>query len=110
MSSSSNSNLEKIEAKETTLFDRTFRDSKGKIVIAQMPNLPLIVGLAAFVLQYILPIGKLQAGADVSSIRRSIHLGMAGGFRGGQLFPSGVGLDCVSRYSCTKASPLLSMN
>lgn len=65
MSSQSNSNLEKIAAKETTLFDRTFRDSEGKIVIAQMPNLPLLVGLAATILQFILPSGRLQTGADL---------------------------------------------
>jgi hypothetical protein len=65
MSSQLNSDAQKIEAKATTLFDRTFRDSEGKIVIAQMPNLPLIVGLAALVLQYALPSGKLQTGADL---------------------------------------------
>lgn len=26
---------------EDTLFNQTFRDSEGKIVIAQMPNLPI---------------------------------------------------------------------
>lgn len=65
MSSQLNSDAQKIEAKATTLFDRTFRNSEGKIVIAQMPNLPLIVGLAALVLQYTLPSGKLQTGADL---------------------------------------------
>ncbi len=55
----------KVEAKATTLFDRTFRDSEGKIVIAQMPNLPILVGLAATLLQLILPHGKLQAGLDL---------------------------------------------
>lgn len=65
MSSQLNSDAQKIEAKATTLFDRTFRDSEGKIVIAQMPNLPLMVGLAALVVQYTLPNGKLQTGADL---------------------------------------------
>lgn len=50
---------------ETTLFDRTFRDSDGKIVIAQMPNLPLIVWLAATILQLVLPSGKLNTGFDL---------------------------------------------
>jgi len=60
MSSQLNRNLEKLEAKETTLFDRTFRDSEGKIVIAQMPNLPILVGLTAIFLQLVLPSGKIQ--------------------------------------------------
>ncbi len=61
MSSQLNHDLEKLEAKETTLFDRTFRDSEGKIVIAQMPNLPILVGLTAIFLQLVLPSGKIQA-------------------------------------------------
>ncbi len=65
MSSQLNRDLEKLEAKETTLFDRTFRDSEGKIVIAQMPNLPLLVGLAATLLQFLLPSGKIQIGAEL---------------------------------------------
>lgn len=65
MSSQLNGDLEKLEAKETTLFDRTFRDSEGKIVIAQMPNLPLLVGLAATLLQFILPSGKIHTGAEL---------------------------------------------
>ena len=60
MSSQLNRDLEKLETKETTVFDRTFRDSEGKIVIAQMPNLPLLVWLAATVLQFMLPSGQLQ--------------------------------------------------
>lgn len=54
-----------IEAKATTLFDRTFRDSEGKIVIAQPPNLPLLVGLAATLLELVFPGGKLQIGVDL---------------------------------------------
>ena len=65
MSSQLNRNLNKLEAKENTLFDRTFRDSEGKIVIAQMPNLPLVVGLAATLLQLLLPSGKIHTALDV---------------------------------------------
>ncbi len=60
MSSQLNHDLEKLEAKETTLFDRTFRDREGKIVIAQMPNLPILVGLTATFFQFVLPSGKIQ--------------------------------------------------
>lgn len=57
MSSQSNSEL---SAKKPTLFDRTFRDSQGNIVIAQAPNLPVLVGVAAIFLQYVLPSGQLH--------------------------------------------------
>lgn len=60
MSSQLNRDLEK-EAKETTLFDRTFRDSEGKIVVAQMPNLPILVGLTATLIQFVLPSGNQTA-------------------------------------------------
>ncbi|GAB4384414.1 MAG: hypothetical protein Kow00121_47850 [Elainellaceae cyanobacterium] len=60
MSSQLNRGLEKPEAKQTTLFDRTFRDSEGNIVIVQAPNLPVLVGLAATILQFVLPSGNMQ--------------------------------------------------
>lgn len=57
MSSQSN---QELAAKEATIFDRIFRDSEGNIVIAQAPNLPVIVGVVATFLQYALPSGQLQ--------------------------------------------------
>ena len=45
---------------DPTLFDRIFRDNEGNIVIAQPPNLPIIVGAAATLLQLVLPAGKIQ--------------------------------------------------
>lgn len=65
MSSPLNRDPEELEAQGNTLFDRTFRDHEGKIVIAQMPNLPLLVGVAATLLQLILPSGNLQTGVDL---------------------------------------------
>ena len=60
MSSQLNREIEKTETKESTLFDLTFRDSEGKIVIAQKPNLPLLVGLAAISLKVWLPSDQIQ--------------------------------------------------
>lgn len=49
-----------------TLFDRTFRDGDGNIVVAQKPNLPLVVGLAATGLKFLVPTsGNLATGADL---------------------------------------------
>ncbi|HSF75580.1 MAG TPA: hypothetical protein VLA84_17425 [Microcoleus sp.] len=50
---------------ENTLFDRTFRDSEGKIVIAQMPNLPLSVGIIASLLTLIFTTGKVNLGLEL---------------------------------------------
>lgn len=43
-----------------TLFDRIFRDDQGNIVIAQKPNLPVLVGTAAIALQFIFSKGEVH--------------------------------------------------
>ena len=50
---------------ENTFFDRTFKDSEGNIVIAQPPNLPLIVWLAATSLEFIFTSGRIHTGLDL---------------------------------------------
>jgi hypothetical protein len=65
MTSQLNRDLENFEAKQPTLLDRIFRDSEGNIVIAQMPNLPILVGLAATILQFLLPNGKIRTALDL---------------------------------------------
>ena len=60
MPSQLNRDIEKLKTNETTLFDRTFRDREGNIVIAQMPNLPILTGLTATLLHLVLPSGRIQ--------------------------------------------------
>jgi hypothetical protein len=50
---------------ENTLFDRTFRDSEGQIVIAQIPNLPLSVGIVASLLKLIVTTGEINLALDL---------------------------------------------
>jgi hypothetical protein len=50
---------------ENTLVDKTFRDSNGNIVIAQMPNLPLIVWFVTSLLALIITTGKINTVLDV---------------------------------------------
>jgi hypothetical protein len=50
-----------------TLFARIFRDSDGKIVIAQMPNLPIIVWFTASLLKLVFPTGEINRGLDAIS-------------------------------------------
>ncbi len=50
---------------EPTLFDRTFRSDSGEIVLAQTPNPPLLVWLAAILLQLIFTSGKIHTGLDL---------------------------------------------
>ncbi|HIK04436.1 MAG TPA: hypothetical protein IGS40_06930 [Trichormus sp. M33_DOE_039] len=52
---------------ENTLIDKTFRDSDGNVVIAQMPNPPLIVWVVATLLSLVFTTGKINTVLDVVS-------------------------------------------
>ena len=54
----------KLNFMENSLFDKTFRDSEGNIVIAQPPNLPLLVGITATVLKLVVTSGNIHTGLD----------------------------------------------
>lgn len=49
---------------QNTLFDKIFRDSDGNIVVAQMPNLPIIVWITASLLKLVFPTGEVNTGLD----------------------------------------------
>ncbi|MBW4573077.1 hypothetical protein [Tolypothrix sp. VBCCA 56010] len=49
---------------QNTLFDKIFRDSDGNIVIAQMPNLPIILWVTASLLKLVFPTGEINTGLD----------------------------------------------
>jgi hypothetical protein len=50
---------------ENTLVDKTFRDGDGNIVIAQKPNLPLIVGIVTSLLALIFTSGEINTVLEV---------------------------------------------
>ncbi|NUN66556.1 hypothetical protein HCU40_17765 [Pseudanabaena biceps] len=50
---------------ENTLFDKVFRDREGKVILAQMPNLPFIVWIVVTVLKLIFTTGKISTGLEV---------------------------------------------
>lgn len=50
---------------ENTLIDKTFRDDSGNIVIAQMPNPPLIVWIVSSILTLVFTTGKINTALDV---------------------------------------------
>jgi hypothetical protein len=50
---------------KNTLFDQVFKDGTGQIVLAQMPNLPLIVWAAISLVKLIVPTGKISIGLEV---------------------------------------------
>ena len=50
---------------EGTFFDKTFRDEEGKIVLVQIPNLPIIIGIITSLLKMVFTTGKLHIGLDI---------------------------------------------
>jgi hypothetical protein len=50
---------------ENTLFNQVFHDSEGKIVLAQTPNLPLIVWIVASLLKLIFTTGRVNIALDL---------------------------------------------
>lgn len=92
MSSQLNRDLENAEAKGISLFDRIFRGSAGNIVIAQPPNLPLLIAFTATILQFILPSGKLQAAASLVAFGTWYTWAWLEIFQGVNYFRRGIGL------------------
>ncbi|HYX16534.1 MAG TPA: hypothetical protein VE944_19640 [Nostoc sp.] len=50
---------------QNTLVDKTFRDNEGNIVLAQMPNLPLIVWIVTSLLTLVFSSGKINILLDL---------------------------------------------
>jgi len=50
---------------ENTFFDKTFRDSSGQIVLAQPPNLPIIVWGVTSLLKLVFTSGEINTGLDL---------------------------------------------
>lgn len=49
---------------ENSLFNQTFRDDAGNIVIAQPPNLPILLATITTLLTLVVPSGNLHTGLD----------------------------------------------
>ncbi len=50
---------------ENTLFNKIFRDREGKIVLVQMPNLPIIVWIVVSLLKLFFTTGKISTGLEI---------------------------------------------
>ena len=84
--------MENTETTKTTLFDQTFRDSNGEIVIAQMPNLPLIVFLVATILSLVFTSGKINTVLDILANGSLFTWAWMELFQGVNYFRRGLGL------------------
>ncbi|MBW4608617.1 MAG: hypothetical protein KME22_15770 [Hassallia sp. WJT32-NPBG1] len=98
---------------KNTLFDKIFRDSDGNIVLAQMPNLPIIVWITASLLKLVFTTGEINTGLDalafgslftwawlelfqgVNYFRRALGLGVLIGV----MVSRTVGIDVLGSFS-----------
>ncbi|MDM9581381.1 hypothetical protein [Nostoc sp. GT001] len=77
---------------ENTLVDKTFRDSSGKIVLAQMPNPPLILWIVASLLTLVFTSGKINTVLDFLANGALFTWAWMELFQGVNYFRRGLGL------------------
>lgn len=104
MSSSTNRNLQPPEAPSPSLFDRIFRDRNGNIVIGQPPNLPVLVAVAATVLQTVLAAGLAQTAADLVAFGAWFTWAWQELFEGVNYFRRAIGLVALVGLMALKLS------
>jgi hypothetical protein len=75
-----------------TLFDQIFRDSDGNIVLAQMPNLPIIVWITASLLKLVFPTGEINTGLDALAFGSLFTWAWLELFQGVNYFRRAIGL------------------
>ncbi|BAZ31410.1 hypothetical protein NIES4074_38830 [Cylindrospermum sp. NIES-4074] len=80
---------------KSTLFDKIFRDSDGKIVIAQMPNLPLIIWIAASLLKLVFTTGVGNRGLDALAFGSLFTWAWLELFQGVNLFRRALGFGVL---------------
>jgi hypothetical protein len=77
---------------ENTLFNQTFRDDEGQIVIAQPPNLPILVAITTTLLTFLVPLGNLHTGLDAVAFGAWFTWAWLEMFEGVNYFRRGLGL------------------
>ncbi|HZG40861.1 MAG TPA: hypothetical protein VEZ50_19455 [Nodosilinea sp.] len=87
-----NQDLQTPAAQTPSLFDQIFRDDKGNIVIAQPPNLPILVAVVATILQVVLPVGGLQTAMALVAFGTWFTWGWLELFSGVNYFRRALGL------------------
>ncbi len=75
-----------------SLFDRIFRDSNGEVIIAQMPNLPILVWFGATLLKLIFTSGSIYLSLDSLAFGSLFTWAWQELFEGVNYFRRGLGL------------------
>ena len=72
--------------------DKIFRNDKGEFVIAQPPNLPLIIWFIASLLKLVFPKGDLYTGLDFLAVGSLTIWSFLEIFQGVNYFRKGLGI------------------
>ena len=89
---------------ENSLLDKTFRDSEDNIVIAQPPNLPLLVGITATVLTLIVKSGNIHISLDAIAFGSLFTWAWLELFQGVNYFRRALGLAVLIGLIALKSS------
>jgi hypothetical protein len=84
------------------MFDKVFRDSEGQIVIAQKPNIPIIVWFVASLLKLIFTTGKINLGLDVIAFGSLVIWACLELFQGVNYFRRALGLIVIVSLFASK--------
>ena len=77
---------------ENSFLNQMFRDDKGKIVVAQLPNLPIIVWIVATLLKMIFATGQINTGLELIAFGALFTWAWEELFQGVNYFRRGLGL------------------
>jgi hypothetical protein len=74
------------------LFDKLFRDSSGEVIIAQIPNLPIVIWGIASLLKLVYKTGKVNLGLDIIAFSSLFVWAVQELFQGVNYFRRSLGL------------------
>ncbi len=77
---------------ENSFLNQMFRDDEGKIVVAQLPNLPIIVWIVATLLKMIFATGQINTGLELIAFGALFTWAWEELFQGVNYFRRGLGL------------------
>ena len=77
---------------ESSFLNQMFRDDEGKIVVAQLPNLPIIVWIVATLLKMIFATGQINTGLELIAFGALFTWAWEELFQGVNYFRRGLGL------------------
>ena len=75
-----------------TLFDKLFRTANGEIVLGQLPNLPILIWVAASILKLFVKTARVQIGLDIIASSALFVWAIAELFQGVNYFRRYLGL------------------